>query len=191
MSEKIPPIVLLDANVLYSLYLRDFLLFLATYMLYQPKWSDKINEEWTRSLLSKRKDLSPDKILGVVKNMNIFFRRANVSDYSELVDDLTLPDPDDRHVLAAAIKAKAAIITTANLRDFPQEYIQQFDIEILHPDAFVMRLLESMPQKCLLAFRAQVAKVRNPVLTEEEILAALEKSGLTESVKKLRILIED
>ncbi len=186
MKEKLPPVVLLDANVLYSIYLRDFLLFLAAFTIYQPKWSDEINDEWTRNLLLKRPDLVPEKVLGVVTNMNTYFRRANVTDYSDLTNNLKLPDPNDRHVLAAAIKAKAAIITTANLRDFPKDYISQFDIEILHPDTFILRLLDDTPDKCLLAFRAYVKSMKNPKQSEEEVLTALTKSGLVESVIVIR-----
>lgn len=123
--------------------------------------------------------------------MNIAFPFSQVKDYENLIPSLKLPDPDDRYVLAAAIKTKATIITTANLRNFPKEYIRQFDIEVLHPDEFVMRLLKSAPNKCLRAFRIQVKKMKNPVQTEGEVLVTLKKNGLDKSVEKLRILLKE
>lgn len=189
MSNAPQILAVLDANVLYPALLRDFLLNLAMRKIYTPKWSDKINEEWTRNLLLKRSDLEEKNLLSVVSQMNIVFPFSKVKDYESLIPSLDLPDPDDRHVLAAAIKAKATIITTANLRDFPKEYIQQFNIEILHPDEFVLLLLKSVPQKCLQAFHVQVAKMKNPKQTEEQVLSGLEKSGLAKSVEILRLLL--
>ena len=152
MPNTTPIVAVLDANILYPALLRDFLLTLAMCKTYMPKWSAKINEEWTRNLLLKRSDLKKEKVLGVVSQMNKVFPFSEIEDFENFIPSLELPDADDRHVLAAAIKTKATIIITANLRDFPEEYIRQFDIEVLHPDELVMRLLESAPQKCLLAF---------------------------------------
>jgi len=130
MRKNTPNKVLLDANVIYSSAIRDILLNLAQANLFEPKWSAKIHEEWTKNLLFKRSDLSKSKVERVVQNMNRAFENANVEDYFDLIPNLQLPDPDDRHVLAAAIKGKAKIITTANLKDFPQDYIRQFGIEV-------------------------------------------------------------
>ena len=182
-------LAVLDANVLYPALLRDFLLNLAILKIYTPLWSAKISEEWTRNLILKRPDLDEKKVLGVVAQMNTVFPLSQVKDYEGLIPNIELPDLDDRHVLAAAIKAKAVIITTANLRDFPKDYVRQFNIEILHPDEFVMLFLKSAPQKCLLAFHAHVQKMKKPKQTEEEVLDGLKKSGLIKSVEVLRLLL--
>ena len=123
--------------------------------------------------------------------MNIFFPFAQIDNYYEYIPKLNLPDPDDRHVLAAAIKAKATIITTANLRDFPKEYVRQFDIEILHPDEFISQLLLAESEQCLAAFRAQVARYKNPPQSEEEVLQALEKCELNKCLDILRELLKE
>ena len=63
--------------------------------------------------------------------------------YEDLIEGLHLPDPDDRHVLAAAIRGRTDVIVTANVRDFPPEILTPFEIEAQHPDEFVMHLLTS------------------------------------------------
>lgn len=190
MKETPPPNVLIDANILYSASLRNLFLFIASIGLYNPKWSVEINAEWTRNLLLKRSDLSRKAVLGKVDRMNIHFQGANVTDYSELISTLYLPDPDDRHVLAAAIKGKAKIITTANLQDFPQDYIRQFNIEIQHPDDFIMDLLNDFPEEVLFAFKSQVENLKNPPLSEEDVLLSLGKNGLVKTVFKLRTMLK-
>ena len=111
-------VVLLDANVLYPFVLRDFLVTLATTELYQAKWTDRIHDEWTRNLLKQR----PELVGALVKTralMNVAVPDCLVTRYEPLIEGLQLPDPDDRHVLAAAIQCGAQIIVTKNLIDFP------------------------------------------------------------------------
>ena len=71
---------------------------------------------------------------------------ARVDGYQELVESLSLPDPDDRHVLAAAITAQADVLITWNLRHFPQETVSAAGIEVLTPDDLICRLLAQAPQ---------------------------------------------
>lgn len=102
--------------------------------LFRAKWSAHIHEEWMSKLLENRPDLM-DKHSG----------DALVSGYEDLIPGLRLPDPDERHFLAAAIAGRADLIVTKNLRDFPAEAIAPFAIEVQHPDAFVPRLLDLAP----------------------------------------------
>lgn len=90
---------------------------------------------------------------------------------------LVLPDPNDRHVLAAAIKAKVERIITANLKDFPTDYIKQFNISIQHPDTFILDLLDKHPEGAFFAFEAQVRSLRNPPRRAVEVLETLRKCG--------------
>ena len=93
--------VLLDANVLYPNVLRDLLLSLASAGLYHARWTDRINEEWTRNLVADRPDIDP-RIPELLKLVNQSVPDCLVENYDILIDQLELPDPDDRHVLAAA-----------------------------------------------------------------------------------------
>ncbi|MES1250216.1 MAG: PIN domain-containing protein, partial [Chitinophaga rupis] len=110
---------LLDANVLYPAPLRDYLLHLASLGVYEPIWTDSIQDEWIRSLIKVRPDISRAALVATQRAIDKAFPGSNVAGHESLIDNLSLPDPDDRHVLAAAIKGGAQIIVTANLKDFP------------------------------------------------------------------------
>lgn len=132
--------VVLDACVLYPARLRDLLMHLGITGLYQPKWSRCIHDEWCRNLRENRPDIQPVTLNRTVELMNMALPDANITGYKHLIAGLTLPDPDDCHVLAAAIRAKAEVIVTLNLRDFPPGILASFDIEALHPDDFISAL---------------------------------------------------
>jgi predicted nucleic acid-binding protein len=105
----------LDACILYPAPIRDLLLSFAEVGLFNPFWSDKINDEWVRNLLLNRADLSLEKLQSTVDAMNFAFPDANVQENSGLTDSISLPDLNDRHVLATAIQCESSLIVTANL----------------------------------------------------------------------------
>jgi predicted nucleic acid-binding protein len=178
-------IAILDANVLYPAPIRDILLNLADARLFQPKWTKTIQEEWTRNLLANRPDITEQAIARTVKAMNSAFPDAEVTRYASIINDLKLPDPDDRHVLAAAIKAEATHIVTANTKDFPRKYITAYGLQVNHPDDFVKDLIEADFATALLAFETLVSRLKKPPLSRKDVLAMLEKCGLPNSVKLL------
>lgn len=111
MARSIP----YDACVLYSATLRDLVMQLALTGLFQARWSDAIRDEWTRSVL----DIKPESLARCRELMNRHVPDGLVTGYEPLIPTLALPDPDDRHVLAAAIQAQSELIVTFNLGDFP------------------------------------------------------------------------
>ena len=178
--------VVYDANVLYSSPLRSLLLYLAVRDFFNARWSDDIHEEWMRSVKKNRPDIEPEKLDRVRDLMDAHVRDCLVSDYRELIDTLELPDPDDRHVLAAAIVAKADYIVTFNLRDFPPGNLRRYGIEALHPDKFVMLLFEMSASKVCAAAREHHLSHRNPALSAEDYLLQLERQELPHTVAALR-----
>jgi hypothetical protein len=109
-----------------------------------------------------------------------------VTGFEPLISTLRLPDPDDRHVLAAAIHAGAESIVTFNLKDFPEELTRPHGVNATHPDAFLLQLLDGFEAEVCQAVRSQRGLLKNPPKTTEEHLATLEKIGLVQSVSLLR-----
>lgn len=124
--------------------------------------------------------------------MNESFDGSVVEGYSYLIEKVTLPDSNDRHVLACAIQSEADIIITANKKDFPKkDLLDNFDITVYSPDEFISNITKQSPQRSLTAFRVQVSKLRNPPRSQGEVLEILEKLGLRESVMYFRKLLKD
>src|SRR5471030_1501334 len=117
--------------------------------------------------------------------MNLALPDANVTGFETLIEGISLPDPDDRHVLAAAIRSNADVIVTLNLKDFPSEVLAEFGIEALHPDDFISDLFD-LNSVALNAVRLQRNALKNPPMTTEEFLEMLLKQGLPMAVKALR-----
>jgi len=178
--------VVLDACVLYSAPLRGFLLNIATDKLIFPFWSEEIQDEWTRSLLRKRPDLMPESIERTRKRMAFHFPGSLVRGHESIIPTLALPDPNDRHVLAAAIHVKATYIVTFNLDDFPKAVLQQYGIEAMSPDEFVQQLIQRAPLPFLLAVRNHRLSLLRPPKTTNEYLATLEKQRLPKTIAFLR-----
>jgi len=118
-----------DACVLYPAPLRDFLLRLAMTELFRARWTAHIHGEWMRSVLNNRKDLTAGQLERTRQLMDQAVPDCLVTDYEDLIDSLELPDPDDRHVLAAATRCQAGVIVTFNLGDFPNDILRQYGIE--------------------------------------------------------------
>jgi hypothetical protein len=179
-------VVLLDANVLYPAELRSFLMHLAVSGLYQAKWSEDIHEEWISNLLTRRPDLTRAKLDRTRELMQVAIHDALGTGYSSLILRLLLPDPGDRHVLAAAIKSKSSLIVTNNRKDFPAASLEPLGIEAISPDLFVLRLLSATPHQVYEAAENHRLSLRNPAKTEVEYLDTLESQGLLQAVVQLR-----
>jgi len=170
-------VVLLDACVLYPAPLRDLLLRLATTGLFAAKWTDEIHDEWTRNLLSNRPELE-EQIKRTRTLMDNAVPDCLVTNYEPLVSNLSLPDPNDRHVLAAAIRSGAQIIVTFNLKDFPEDVLSAYDIEAMHPDVFIEHQLDLHQPLVISTVKQHRASLKRPPRTAEEYLETLSTQGL-------------
>jgi predicted nucleic acid-binding protein len=170
---------------MYPAPLRDFLMELATAQLFRAKWTNEIHEEWIRSLLENRPDLSPARLHRTRDLMNDSVMDCLVEGYQELIPSLNLPDPDDRHVLAAAIRAGADAIITFNLKDFPISEMRKFDIEVLHPDEFIHHQIGLDQAAVVVAAQRCRARLKNPPRTAEEYLGTLAAQSLPKTVAEL------
>ena len=178
--------VVYDACVLYPAPLRDLLMRLALTDLYRARWSDQIHEEWITAVLRNRPDLSRQQLERTRLLMNENARDALVNGYQPLITALELPDPDDRHVLAAAIKCGADLILTFNLNDFPVHALAIYGLEACHPDPFLVDQLNLDAERVCMAMRQHRASLRNPPKTSEEYLDTLEEQGLSRFSRAVR-----
>ena len=181
MSEDGRPWAFLDASALYPSLLRNILMRLAMRDLFRAFWSQRVQDEWTRAVLRDRPHLPTASIERTRRLMDENIDDANVSGYAPLIETITLPDADDRHVLAAAIHCGARIIVTANLRDFPAKTLAHHDIEARHPDAFILGLLTESSDEVIDSLRELRGDLANPPMTASELLAALARQGLPAS----------
>lgn len=179
-------IVIYDASVLYPSTLRDLLLRSAQAGLVQAKWTEAILDEAFAALRKDRPDLDPVKLDRTRSLMATAVRDWSVEDYEHLIPTLTLPDPDDRHVLAAAIQAHASTIVTANLRHFPARTLASFDIQAVAPDAFVLAQLRLDLAAIQEAIQRIASSWQRPPGTVAMVLASLERAGLIQTVMTLR-----
>ncbi|MGP5569083.1 PIN domain-containing protein [Pseudomonas helleri] len=174
-----------DANVLYPAPLRDFLMHLALTGVYRARWSALVHEEWKRNLLINRPELTREQLERTSSLMDKAIPGCLVTEYEPLIAGLALPDADDRHVLAAAIKCNASVIVTFNLKDFPKDALDAFDIEPLHPDDFIADLWDLDQAAVLEAAQRQRASLKNPPHSAREYLDKLLQQKLPETVKLL------
>jgi predicted nucleic acid-binding protein len=172
------PVAVYDANVLYPAQLRDFLMRLALQEAVRAHWTDKIHEEWMRNVEADYPDISWEDLRHVRGLMEEALPGASIEGYEDLVSTISLPDPSDRHVLAAAIRAEAGYIVTFNVADFPDGALAPHGIEATSPDDFISELTDRFPEKVLRTARAHRASLNHPPKSPEEYLSLLEESGL-------------
>lgn len=182
-------IVVFDANVLYPAPLRDLLIRLARKNVFQARWTDQILDEVFRNIAKNRPELSVDRLARTRRLMEGAIPDVRVVGFEDLIEGLDLPDPDDRHVLAAAIHAGAQAIVTHNLKDFPEDKVQRYNVEAIDPDAFVLDLLDLAPGRVLQALTEQRQTLKRPPRTMEDLLQTLATNGLRRSVSELRQLL--
>lgn len=179
---------MLDANVLYPARLRDLLIRLAIASLYQARWSERILDECFDNIIEDRPDLTPAQLARTRRLMTAALPDASVTGYEGRIEEFDLPDPDDRHVLAAAVTAGASLLVTGNRDDFPAEQIPE-GMRVVSPDEFVLELSSDDLDVVVDVVETQAAGLVNPPMTMSELLDGIETVGLVESVAVLRSAI--
>ena len=178
--------VILDACVLYPAPLRSYLMYLAQTGLYRARWTNQIHEEWIRNLLKNRPELDSEKLNRTRKLMNASASDCLVEGYEQFVEVIELPDLDDRHVVAAAIKGQAEGIITFNLKDFPKPILGPLGLSAIHPDEFLSDMFELNPGAVIQAAQNHRAALKSPSMSAEEFLACLQRQKLPNFVSGLR-----
>ncbi len=172
--------------MLYPAPVRDLMLSLARNGLYHARWTGRIQDEWVRNLLSQRPDIGQAQLRRTCDLMSAAVPDCLIEGWEALEGGLRLPDPDDRHVLAAAICGHADAIVTYNLKDFPEEALAPFGLEAQHPDDFILNQIDLNEIAALTAVKAMRARLRNPPVSAAQLIETLEKSGLPACAARLR-----
>lgn len=168
---------LLDTCVLVPLSLADTLLRVAEGGLFRPLWSQAILDEMTRAIATVHPDLSTGAATRRAAAMERAFADASVSGWEELVPAIRVPDPGDRHVVAAAVVGRADVIVTSNLKDFPDDSLAPYCIEVQSPDTFLLYQLDLAPSRVMRALDRQAAAMRRPQTTLDDVLDHLATCG--------------
>jgi predicted nucleic acid-binding protein len=187
--------VVFDTNVLFPQGLRDLLIRLAMKDLFRARWSYKILDELKKSLIEKDRSraeklgqpakLDYEKFDRLIDLMNFAVQDCLVIGYEDIEKSLSLPDPKDNHVLAAAIRAGADAIITWNLKDFPTQMISKFDIEVQTPDEFVNNLFDLNMDEVIDAVRQQRAALKYPPYSQDQMLSSYTRNNLLGFVQSL------
>lgn len=181
-------VAVLDACVLYPPSLRDLFMWLAAGIVFQPRWTEEIHAEWTRNVLKDNPNITPEQLKRTRQLMDQVNDESLVTGYEARIPTLTLPDPNDRHVLAAAIEAKAAVIVTFNLTDFPVAVLRAYGVRAIHPDEYLLTLLDDVPDLFLLAIRNHRASLKHPPKTVEDYIETLKTNRLHKLAERLASL---
>ena len=182
-----PFVVIFDACVLYPFHLRNIVVQIAVDRLVDARWTDEIHDEWIRNLAAAVPGIPIKRLQITRKLMNDALPYATVTDYQAHLEAITLPDPDDRHVVAAAITAGASLILTWNLRDFPTKELKKHGLVRQTPDVLLTDLYEKAPDLTVASLanaRRNLSKTQVSASDFIDILINQKLSRLATSLKK-------
>jgi predicted nucleic acid-binding protein len=169
---------LLDANILYPAPVRDLMMQLALDDLFHARWTADIHREWIEALLRKEPQRDRTRLERTRDLMNQHTRDALIVGYEALIPCLQLPDPDDRHVLAAAITGRCDVIVTQNLSDFPDQTLQSFGLYAVHPDDFLLDYCNRDLHRFCRSVKHVRSRLKNPEISPSDYLAILTRQDL-------------
>lgn len=169
-------VAILDACVLYPMYLRDTLLRAAESGLYEARWSPDILAEVRRNLVEDvLTEPQAERLIGA---LHLAFPEALVEGYEDLIPAMRNQEKD-RHVVAAAVRAGAHVVVTDNLRDFPLETLTPYHLAAVSSDQFLCRIFHIDPERMGDIVREQAASYRNPPRSVEDVLRRLDRHAPT------------
>jgi predicted nucleic acid-binding protein len=179
----LPDRIVLDANILYSETLTDVFLALAASHLVAVIWSNRLCDEWERALARNRPEIEPHWVASRRRRLESAQNWMLLTIDDAVVEQLVLPDRNDRHVLALAIQADASTIVTANLRDFPRRTLAVHGVQVVTADAVVRGLMDRHGDRA-------IAALQPPGGDTETHREHMRRAGLARSVKGLRARLE-
>ncbi|MEM9477027.1 MAG: PIN domain-containing protein [Pseudomonadota bacterium] len=174
--------VVLDTNVLYGALHRNVILSLAAGGLLRPRWSQRTLSELSLRLADRIGEEQSEKQVARIQEA---FPEGSILVSTSVESSLELPDADDKHVLAAAIQAKAAQIATDNVKDFPPANVAPHDIEVVTADHLIAHTVALAPTRAVASIRRMRKRLNKPSFDAEQLLLKLESHGLPEAASEL------
>ena len=172
--------VFLDANVIYSITLADVLLTLAEHDLFLPLWTPNVLQEAQEAASRTLPDAAQQAFRKRLIMMDQAFPESSIHVEESEWSQFDLPDPDDRHVLAAAAQGQADALATRNIKDFPQKLLDSFSIQDITPDDLLCVLLRRNPEATASAIRELIDSRHRPPINIPDCAKRLERSGATQ-----------
>jgi hypothetical protein len=186
-----PSIAVFDACILYPFHLRNIVVQAAVDRLVEARWTDAIHQEWIRNLTTDTPTIPVERLQITRRLMNDALPTAMVTGYEMYIPEITLPDPDDRHVAAAAIAAEASLILTWKLRDFPANELKRFGLQTMNPDAFLSGLFDEasgLVISSLANARRNLSKTR---VGASDFVTILNRQNLVQLAKRVETYTAD
>jgi hypothetical protein len=181
-----PSVAVFDACILYPFHLRNIVVQAAVDRLVEARWTDEIHNEWIRNLAAETPTIPIERLQTTRRLMNDALPGATISGYGDLVPTVSLPDPDDRHVVAAAIAGGASIIVTWNLRDFPTTALEKYGLRRQTPDAFLAGLYDDVPDLVIGSLANARRNLNKSRVSASDFIDILNHQKLTQLVTRLR-----
>lgn len=170
--------VILDACVMFPYPVADLIMWQSETGMFHPQWSKDITDEAISGILRKYSGVNKKKIQARFDAMEMAVEEPIVKGYESLVNNIKLPDPNDRHVVAAAIKTNAELIITFNLKDFPKTKLEKFGIVAIHPDDFLCDLADIDKGLVLEKVRLCRMTYKNPPYGQDDYIDLIKAQNL-------------
>ncbi|MFK8029851.1 MAG: PIN domain-containing protein [Gammaproteobacteria bacterium] len=192
MPTTTPCTAVIDACVLCSPLKRNIVASFAEAGLFHIRWSDEIMDETEKAIsivAAKHSHKNIAVYAGSIRSLlNQAFKEATVSGYDSLGKTIgKVPDEGDRHVMAAALKAKAEFIVTENLRDFPRRVLKKYGIEAKSSDTFIADTIDSNPSVAIAALNQLLTRLNKSEHTLETLMIRMKHCGLKQSAEQVKI----
>ncbi|MBV8698199.1 PIN domain-containing protein [Bradyrhizobium sp.] len=186
-----PSVAVIDACILYPFHLRNIVVQAAVDRLFEARWTDAIHDEWIRSLTVDLPAIPIERLHATRRLMNDALPTAMVSGYEEHVPKVILPDSKDRHVVAAAINAKASLILTWNLRHFPEHELEKLGLRGMTPDEFLSGLFDKVPDLVVGSLANARQNLSKSRVSGSDFIGILENQKLIQLAKRIERHVSD
>lgn len=181
-----PEIAVIDACVLYPFHLRNIIVQAAVDRLTEARWTNRIHDEWMRNLIANHPSLSIERLRVTRRLMDDALPAAMVNDFETHIPKVVIPDPDDRHVVAAGIAARATVIVTWNAKHFPSDVLAKFGLRRETPDVYLSAIFRQAPDLLVGSLANARGNLSKSDVSAIEFVEIMRRQGLVALADRLQ-----